>query len=142
MAEEMEQKNKDIIRRVFEQIWEGGNLDVLDEIDSPEIILRYSVPGADASLEAVKQMTFAMFDGFTERDARIEDLIAEGDKVVERWSFAGKHTGEFMGLPPTNRTLSFSGISIIRMAQRKIVEAWDQIDSLGLFQQLGLIQMP
>ncbi len=69
----------------------------------------------------------------------IEDLIAEGDKVVARWSAQGTHRGDFMGIPPTNKQVRFSEIEIIRVVDGKAVEEWEELDRLGLMTQLGVI---
>jgi predicted ester cyclase len=74
-------------------------------------------------------------------DARVtvEDQIAEGDKVVDRWTATGTPTGDLMGVPPTGRRIEVSGITISRFAGGKIVEDWYQGDDLGMMQQLGVI---
>lgn len=135
----MSEENKVKLRRVFKEVWHKGNLKVLDKIVAPDVIIHTAPPGAPPTLEGVKQMTAAILNAFSERQANLEDLIAEGDKVVERWSFSGQHTGEFMGLPPTHKQVTFSGISIMRIVGAKVVEEWDQVDALGMMQQLGLV---
>jgi predicted ester cyclase len=67
----------------------------------------------------------------------VEDQIAEGDKVVVLWTLRGTHAGELMGIPPTGRELTMTGISVFRIAGGKLIEDWVQSDTLGLFQQLG-----
>ncbi|HEY6410245.1 MAG TPA: ester cyclase, partial [Ktedonobacteraceae bacterium] len=69
----------------------------------------------------------------------IEDLVAEGDKVVTRWTWRGTNQGEFQGMPPTGKEVAGSGISIHRIAEVKIAEAWVNFDTLGMLQQLGMI---
>jgi steroid delta-isomerase-like uncharacterized protein len=68
----------------------------------------------------------------------VEDLIAEGDKVVGRWTFRGTHRGDFMGIPPTGKKVSIMGIAIYRIARGKIAEAWVAWDAMGLMHQLGV----
>ena len=138
----LSKENKVLVRRAFEEVWHKGNLEVLDEIMAPDVIVHIAPPGAPPTGESVKQMTVAILNAFSERQADLEDLIAEGDKVVERWRFSGKHTGEFMGLPPTHKQVTFSGISIMRIVGGKVVEEWDQVDALGMMQQLGLVPSP
>ena len=69
----------------------------------------------------------------------MQDQVTEADKVVIRWSFTGTHKGELMGIAPTGKPVAFTGISIMRVVDGKIVEAWEEGDSLGLMQQLGLV---
>ena len=72
----------------------------------------------------------------------VEDLVAEGDKVALHWSCSGTHTGEWMGIPPTGKRVTWSGIGIHRVVGGKIVESWDMVDNLGLMQQLGIVPPP
>ena len=72
----------------------------------------------------------------------VDDLVAEGDKVVVRWTFRGTHPGEFQGVPPTGKQVTIIGISIFRIVGNKVVEDWTIIDLLGLLQQLGVIPPP
>ena len=69
----------------------------------------------------------------------VEELIAEGDKVVARWSAEGTHLGDFVGIPPTHKQVRFSGIEIIRVVDGKAIEEWEELDRLGLMTQLGVI---
>ena len=79
---------------------------------------------------------------FLDRQVRTEDLIAEGDKVVERFSFQGTNTGSFNGTPPTGKHVTTTGMSIFRIADDKIVEHWGENDALIVMQQLGMIPAP
>ena len=72
----------------------------------------------------------------------MEDAVGEGDLVAQRVQFEGTHTGEFQGLPPTHRKVSFSGLELNRFVDGKVVEHWFQLDALGLLQQLGLMVVP
>jgi predicted ester cyclase len=79
---------------------------------------------------------------FPDGQTTTEDLIAEGDRVVERYSFRGTNTGSFLGAPPTGRPVQSSSISIYRIANGKIVEHWGENDVIGVMQQLGLMPAP
>lgn len=138
----MSAENKVLVRRIFEEVWHKGNVKALDEVVAPDLIVHTAPPGMPPTLEGVKQITVAILNAFSDRRSNLEELIAEGDKVVERWSFSGTHTGDFMGLPPTHKQVTFGGISIIRIIEGKIVEEWDQVDALGMMQQLGLVPSP
>ena len=80
--------------------------------------------------------------GFPDLQLTIEDAVGEGDLVAQRVHFSGTHTGEFQGLPPTNRKVSFSGLELNRFEDGRVVEHWFQLDALGLLQQLGLMVVP
>jgi len=72
----------------------------------------------------------------------IEDMVAEGDKVAVRWAWSGTHRGEYMGIAPTGKEVTYTGITIHRITGGKIVESWDEVDNLGLMQQLGVAPPP
>ena len=90
-------------------------------------------------LEAYRQFGSAYFGAFPDLQITPEDLIAEGDKVTMRYGWRGTHKGELMGIPATGKLVTTSGISILRVANGKIAEQWDNFDNLGMLQQLGVI---
>jgi len=90
-------------------------------------------------LEAYQQFFSMYFAAFPDAGVTIEDLIAEGDTVVVRQTFRGTHTGDLMGIPPTGKQVSGTGIQITRIANGKAVEQWFNGDDLGLMQQLGVV---
>ena len=81
-------------------------------------------------------------NGFPDLRLTVEDAVGEGDLVAQRVQFEGTHTGEFQGLPPTHRKVSFSGLELNHFVDGKVVEHWFQLDALGLLQQLGLMVVP
>jgi predicted ester cyclase len=80
--------------------------------------------------------------GVSDLKVTLEDMVAEGDKVAVRWNGSSKHAGDFMGIPPTNKQLSMTGISIIRIDGGKIVEEWGEMDMMGLILQTGAFPPP
>ena len=132
------EQNKAIVRQMVEEIFNQGNMSRLDEFMAPDFVEHEELPpGMD-----VKQMTMMLRSAFPDFKATIDDLIAEGDKVVIRQTWSGTQKGEFMGVPPTGKSVSFGVIDIIRVAGGKFVEHWGQMDSMGLMQQLGAIPGP
>ena len=129
--------NKELIRR-YQEAHNTNNLDALEAIVAADLITHNQMPGLSSGLEGgkmVHQMAVAAIPDFR---ADIEDLIAQGDKVVARLTFRGTHTGgDFMGIPPSGRSFTFSATSIFRIADGKIVEHWGEEDALGWLQQLG-----
>ena len=134
--------NKELVRR-YQEAHNTNNLDALDAIIAPDLITHNQMPGLPPGLEGGKMVHQMAVTAIPDFRADIEDLIAQGDKVVARLTFRGTHTGgEFMGIPPSGRAFAFSAISIFRVADGKIVEHRGEEDALGWLQQLGAIPAP
>ena len=134
--------NKALVRRFVDEVQSGGNTDLIDEICSPEFVNHSAPPGLPADCEGIKIVT-AMFRGaFPDSYFSVEDMIAEGDEVVTRKTFHGTHEGEFMGIPPSGRTVNVSLIDVVRISEGRVVEHWSVGDNLGMMQQLGVILQP
>jgi steroid delta-isomerase-like uncharacterized protein len=135
--------NKSILRRYFEEAWNKGRLDVLDEIVAPHYVNHDpAVPGLPDGPEGLKLIMAGFRAAFPDLRFTVEDLIAEDDRVVTRWTMRGTHLGEFAGLPPTGRQVISGGMQIERVLNGQIVEHWRKSDDLGLMQQLGAIPAP
>ena len=131
--------NKALVRRFVDEVQSGGNTDLIDEICSPEFVNHSAPPGLPADCEGIKIVT-AMFRGaFPDSYFSVEDMIAEGDEVVTRKTFHGTHEGEFIGIPPSGRTVNVSLIDVVRISEGRVVEHWSVGDNLGMMQQLGVI---
>lgn len=139
----MSHQNRMQVRRAIEEIWNRGNYAVLDEFVARDLVVHASTPGAEIhGAEGAMQFYVALRAAFPDLHFTIEDQIAEGDRVVTRWSATGTHDGEFQGIPPTGKQVTLTGIDIDRLANGKVVECWPQVDELGLLQQLGVIPAP
>jgi steroid delta-isomerase-like uncharacterized protein len=134
--------NKEIVRSFFDTLWNDKRLDRIHELVARDYIDGNPVLGQAAGLEGAMQKWAMYFAGIPDLTAKIEDLVAEGDKVVVRFTAEGTHEGTLLGVPPTGKRLRVSGISIYRLAEAKIVEHWEEGDRLGLLQQLGVIPTP
>ncbi len=133
------QQNKDLVRRFYEEVMNKKDLAAIDKFCSPNFVDRSPSPGQAPGLEGVKQM-FRMFTAaFPDLHMSVEDQIAEGDKVVCRVIGRGTHKGEFMGIAPTGKQITVSGIDIIRLSGGKVIERWGNFDDLAMMQQLGAI---
>jgi steroid delta-isomerase-like uncharacterized protein len=135
----MSDENKAVARR-FLEVFGSGELDALDEVVAPDAVDHdpYN-PHAQEGLEGAKR-TIAMYrEAFPDLSFEIEDQIAEGDKVVTRWTGTGTHEGALMGVEPTGTRSSTTGIAIDRIEDGKIVESWGNWDTLGLMQSIGAI---
>ncbi len=125
------QENKDLVRREQEELWNHtGSLDAAEDLF------------AAGQAEAAKRVAADFRHGFPDVESTIEDLIAEGDKVVARWRSRATHQGDYMGIPPTGNSIEFMGISVYRIEAGKIAESWTVEDQFGLMQQIGAIPEP
>lgn len=138
----MSKENKTIMRRALKEVVNKGNLDLIDELVSPDFVDHTPFPGLPPDREGVRQSIGMLREAFPNLEITIEDLIAEGDKVVSRQTLRGTHQGEFMGIPPTGKQATWTGILIFRIADGKIVDQWIEQDQLGLMQQLGVVPPP
>ncbi len=133
------EQNKANYRRFIEEAWNKGDLDVVEEIASPGVVL-HSPPGTLPGPESVKQIIAAFRAAFPDAHIAIEDQVAEGDRVVARWTITGTHRGTFRNHPPTGKRISAQGIDIFRYdADGKWTECWAKFPLPELLQQLGAI---
>jgi steroid delta-isomerase-like uncharacterized protein len=136
----MSEQNKAASRRLAEEALAGGNYDLVDELVDPSYVAYDPAsPEPIRGTEGLKQLIRGYKSAFPDMDFRIEDEIAEGDKVVTRWIARGTHQGELFGIAPTGKQATVNGITIDRFSGGKIVESWNNWDALGLMQQLGAI---
>jgi steroid delta-isomerase-like uncharacterized protein len=134
--------NKALIHRWVDEVL--NTRDVSDQsrayqLVAPDFVGHFPGQPPIEGLEAYRQFGSVYFSAFPDLQITPEDLIAEGDKVTMRYDWRGTHTGELMGIPPTGKQVITSGISILRVANGKITEQWDNFDNLGMLQQLGVL---
>jgi steroid delta-isomerase-like uncharacterized protein len=134
--EEMSEQNKTLARRWFEDLFSRGNLDAANEILSAEFV-DHLTHEDERGLEELKAYVTIYRAAFPDIQDTLEQIVAEGDKVVVRWTSRGSHQGEFMGAAPTGRHVTFTGMRLFRIAENKIAESWVNIDERGLQEQLG-----
>jgi steroid delta-isomerase-like uncharacterized protein len=136
----MSEGNKNIVRRLVEEVWNKGNLHVADELFAPSYTHHdASTPDVGRGPESEKKRATLYRTAFPDFRLTIEDIIAEGEIVTARWSCRGTHKGDLSGIAPTGKPFTISGVSIARFANGKMVEAWVNWDALGLMQQLGVV---
>jgi steroid delta-isomerase-like uncharacterized protein len=139
----MSEQNKQLVRRAVEEVWNKGNYDLAHEFLTSDFVVHGSTPADDVhGPEGVRQHFSMLRTAFPDLHFTVEDQIADGDRVVTRWTARGTHTGPFNGIPPTGNTGVVTGIDIDRIANGKLVECWMNLDELGLLQQLGVIPTP
>lgn len=131
--------NKALSHRFNDEVKNCHRLTAIDELLSPDFVNHTGIPGFASTREGVKAF-FAYFVGaFPDLTCAVHDMIAEGDKVVDYFTLAGTHRGEFMGIPATGKRVSFKGMHIFAFDQGKITGHWNVLDLLSLMMQLGAV---
>jgi steroid delta-isomerase-like uncharacterized protein len=133
------EENKALIRRFYEEVFNNKNPVALDDFYAPDHLDHTLPPGLPVGPEGTRQAIAMMLEGFPDLQVTIEDMIAEGDKVVTRFTTHGTQRGQLGGIPPTGKQVAVSTIEITRIADGKIVEDWGLDDRMGMLQQLGLV---
>jgi steroid delta-isomerase-like uncharacterized protein len=131
---------KAIARRIVEEAWSKGNLGIVDEVVSPSYVDHDpSAPAPVRGLDGAKEQVKLYRTAFPDLTFTIDDMMVDGEKVLTRWTARGTHKGSLMGIPPTGKQATVTGMTIDRFSGGKIVEGWANWDTLGLLQQLGVI---
>ncbi|HXF60737.1 MAG TPA: ester cyclase [Caldilineaceae bacterium] len=134
-------QNKALVRRSIEEIYNQGNLAAVDELAATDLVIHAQSEEIRGRAGA-KQFIATLRAGFPDIHFTIEDQVAEGDRVVTRWTAHGTHAGAFQGIPPTGRQVRIVGVDIDRIVNGRIVECWAHVDELGMMKQLGVISAP
>jgi steroid delta-isomerase-like uncharacterized protein len=136
----MSEGNKFVIRRSFEELWNKGNLSLADEFFAPNYAHHDpSTPDFGRGPESEKKRATLYRTAFPDLQLTIEDILAEGETVMARWSCRGTHKGDLSGIASTGKQFTISGVSIARFTGGRMVEGWVNWDALGLMQQLGVV---
>jgi steroid delta-isomerase-like uncharacterized protein len=133
------EENKAVVRRIVNEFLKEKNLEVTDELFADDFINHNPGKGTTPDSEGLKQFIDDLHTASPDINTNIEDLVAEGDKVVVRVTVRGTHKGNLWGIPPTEKQIEVSGISIFRFDGGKVVERWNLTDNLLLLQQIGII---
>ena len=137
-----EQDNKEIVAGFIEEFKNKANHDIVDELLAPDFVHHLADPRLPPGRDAIKLLGQSIVAGFPNVQATVEELLADGDLVVERTTPRATNTGEFNGIPATGNQVTWTEIHIYRLKDGKIVEQWSEIDLLGLLTQLGAIPAP
>ena len=137
------QENKALARRVLEEMFNKGNLDLADEVFAPDYVDHDpAMPEDIRGPEGFKEYVSMFRTAFPDIHIEIEDQVAEGDKVVTRWTGTGTHEGDLMGIAPTGNKVTLPGMEIVRISGGKLAEGWEGYDSMVLMEQLGVMPSP
>ena len=134
--------NKALYRRFVEEVINEGNVDLVDDLFSPDYVDHNLPPGAPPGLEAIRTVPALFRGGFPDVHFTIESMVADGDRAATRVAGRGTHNGPFLGVAPTGRQDAWSSIGIFRVATGKIVEHWGYPDLASLLQQIGAAPEP
>jgi steroid delta-isomerase-like uncharacterized protein len=140
----MSQENKAVLRRWFEEVWNKGRAETIDELFAADGTAHGLADETGESLRGPSN--FRVFHGkfreaFPDIEVTVEDVIAEGDKVAARCSVRGRHQSDSLGFAATGRPVEFTGMTFARVRGGQIVEAWNNFDFMTTFQQCGVLQM-
>lgn len=125
-------------RRFIDEVLVGGNVDLVDELADPKFVEHEELPpGVPEGREGVKSFVQVYHQGFSDIGAEVEDMVEDGDTVWVRMRMRGTHTGEFLGIPPTNKSFEITAIDVVRFQDGKAVEHWGVTDMASLLMQLG-----
>ena len=131
--------NKTLVQQFFDEVINQRNLAALGQFISPNAV-NHTVP---AGLPQEPSQFLGLHLGaFPDMKATVEDLLADGDKVIARVSYRGTHHGAFMGIPPTGKPVAVMGINIFRIANGQLVEHWGLSDRITALRQLGVVPPP
>jgi steroid delta-isomerase-like uncharacterized protein len=137
------EENKAVVRRINEEVWNKGDLDVIDELIADEAVI--TVIGAPEPVRGPRGFRefVAMYrTAFPDLRLTVDEQVGEGEIVVTRWTATGTHEGDLMGIPATGKQATTAGININRISGGKLVQGWGLFDQLGLLQQLGAVSVP
>ena len=136
----MSENNKAIVRRLFEELWNKGNLSLADQLFTPNYTHHdSSSPDFGHGPESERKRATLYRTAFPDLHLTIEDIIAEGETVMARWSCHGTHKGDLNGMAPTGKQFTISGVTIARLLNGKLAESHVNWDALGMMQQLGVV---
>jgi steroid delta-isomerase-like uncharacterized protein len=133
-------RNKQLVHDFIQQLFSKGDLGAVDRYLHPDFVNHDPpFPGAPDGVAGMRQAAAMFHQACPDWHSDLDQLIAEADVVVERFTASGTHNGELMGAPPTGKTVTLRGVNIFRIDGDKIVERWGRLDELGVLRQLDLI---
>ena len=133
------ERNKAVVRRFIEEVQNRKDWAAYDELNAPDFVNLSAPPGVPADREGGKMFLTAFTNAFPDSHISVDDMIAEGDRVVTKKTMTGTHTGEFNGIPPTGKRVEIQYVDILRVRDGRIIEHWLSMDQLDFMRQLGVI---
>jgi steroid delta-isomerase-like uncharacterized protein len=133
------ERNKAVVRRFIEEVQNRKDWAAYDELNAPDFVNLSAPPGVPTDREGGKMFLTAFANAFPDTQIAVDDMIAEGDRVVTKKTMTGTHIGEFNGIPPTGKRVAIQYVDILRLRDGQIIEHWLSMDQLSFMQQLGVI---
>jgi steroid delta-isomerase-like uncharacterized protein len=137
-----EQETTALVRRYYDEVFNRRKPELVDQLAVADYVEHDPFPGQGDGIRDLRARVQLILDAMNPLQFTVEDTVAEGDRVVVRWTQSATQTGPFLGLPPTGRTANFAGIDIHRLRDGRLAEHWHVVDLYGLLQQLGAIPAP
>jgi len=128
-------ENRAVAKRFIEEVFNNGNYDVIDDLVGRDFVAHLG--GMQYGRDAFTEMIQSYRNGFPDYQCVIVDQIAEGDQVATRWTFSGTQNGQLMGMPPSGKRVTVTGVAIDRIAEGKLVESWLEMDAQRMLQDLA-----
>ena len=141
-GENSAEENKAVVSRFVQEFKNNSNHGIVDQLFTMDFVHHLKDPRLPPGRDGIKAVGQAVVGGFPDVSVTVEDLLADGDRVIERTTARATHTGEFNGIPPTNGQVVWTEIHIYRLEDGKIAGLWSEVDFLGLLTQLGAIPAP
>lgn len=135
----MYEQNKEIVRRVYRDLFDANNISVVDELFAPDVIIHDPITGDCQGIEAYRQLANVFLTGFPQEQTELSIFVAEGNYVAVLHTHHATNTGSFLGMPPTGKTVSVPGLELYCIENGLITEFWRHDDDAGLMRQLGLL---
>ena len=133
----MTEQNKAVYRRFIQEVFNEGRLDMLEQLLSPSYIYQDAPPGTPPNADGIRQVVTNARTAFPDLKVTIEDMVGEGDKICARLTTRGTHKGVFFDIPPTGKTISMKGLTMIHIVDGRMAASWVLNDVMGLMNQLG-----
>jgi steroid delta-isomerase-like uncharacterized protein len=135
----MSEQNKEIVRRVYTDIFDSNDLTAIDTLFAQEVIVHDPISGDSQGIDAYRQLASFFLSAFPQETTDLQILVAEGDFVAVLHTHHAVNSGSFLGMPPTGKTVHVSGLELYRIQNGAVVEFWRHDDDAGLMRQLGLL---
>lgn len=139
MTDKIAAANKELVRRFYQEVYVNWNMALADDVISPQFISHDWPEGGPTGPKAFRDYYSAIRSAVADARYEVDDLIAEGDRVVVRWRLLGTHKGAFRGIAPTGRPITLKGIAIYRVERGKLVERWVVSDLYGVLKESGAL---
>ncbi len=136
------EENKSIVKRWLEEVWGQGRIDAIRDLVSQDIVDHDPAPGQPCGLAGQEWVAHGFLDSVSNISLKVDNLMAQGDRVFDHWTLGATHTGNLLGMPATGKRFTIAGADEYRFSGGKVVEIWHREDMLSMLQQLGMAPTP